>query len=264
MPELPEVETIVRQLRHKIVGKTILSLTINDKKVIDQFIPRILPSKIISVHRTGKSIIIQLEQGHNLLIHLRMTGHFYHVTNPGDASYKKYLSGVFTLNNHFLLTFNEIRRFGSVRLFNDQQLQQELSCLGPEPLEITSSEFVALLKEYPSAVIKTKLLDQACIAGLGNIYAQEMLFHAGIKPAHKIKDISNHKLVKLHQEMQRILLLAIKNNGTTVENYSHLTGKGNFQNFLAVYGRDYCPGNHALEKINLGGRGTSFCPQCQD
>src|SRR3989344_2908999 len=279
MPELPEVETIARQLQSKIAGKTILGIDVLDKKVIDENIANILPSRIVDVSRRGKSIIIQLEQKNNLLAHLRMTGHFYHIANQDrsyianqdrsyianrDKSYKKYLSGIFKLNNGSFFTFNEIRRFGSVKLFTNEQLNRELSKLGPEPLSIKDVEFAALLKNYPSSVIKTKLLDQTCLAGIGNIYAQEMLYHAGINPLKKIRDISEAKLALLHQEMQRILRLAIQNNGATADNYSHLAGRGNFQNFLAVYGQERCPKKHQLAKIKMGGRGTSYCKVCQE
>lgn len=265
MPELPEVETIVRQLQSKILSKTITSLQIYDRKVIDQQIKKILPSKITNIYRRGKSIIVQLEKNNNLLIQLRMTGHFYHIidNNPGSQNYRKFLSGIFNLNDNSFLTFNEIRRFGSVRLFNDQELKKELSKLGPEPLLITTKKFVKLIKKYPAATIKTKLLDQTGIAGIGNIYAQEALYHAGVHPLKKVKDVSDWKLLKLHQEIQRTLQLAIENNGTTVENFSHLTGKGNFQNFLAVYNREVCPKGHSVEKLRIGGRGTSYCRVCQ-
>src|SRR3989344_5963472 len=197
MPELPEVETIARQLQSKIAGKTILGIEVLDKKVIDENIANILPSRIVDVSRRGKSIIIQLEQKNNLLAHLRMTGHFYHIANQ-DRPYKKYLSGIFRLNGGSFFTFNEIRRFGSVKLFTNEQLNRELSKLGPEPLSIKDVEFAALLKNYPSSVIKTKLLDQTCLSGIGNIYAQEMLYHAGINPLKKIRDVSNQQLIKLH------------------------------------------------------------------
>ncbi len=265
MPELPEVETVVRQLRSKILGKTIINLRIFDEMVVDQRILNILPSSILAVERRGKSIIVTLDSGNNLLIQLRMTGHFYYIedTNSSDNSYQKHLSGIFDLSDNSRLTFNEIRRFGSVRLFNKQQLQKELADLGPEPLEINSKEFVKRIKSYPGANLKMKLLDQSCLAGIGNIYAQEALYHSGINPLRRINAVSEKELLVLYEEMQRILRAAIKNNGTTVENFSHLTGKGNFQNFLAVYGRDFCPKNHKVLKTKIGGRGTSYCPECQ-
>jgi len=181
-----------------------------------------------------------------------------------DKPYKKYLSGIFKLNGGSFFTFNEIRRFGSVKLFTNEQLNRELSKLGSEPLEIKDTEFIERLQKYPSSAIKIKLLDQTCIAGIGNIYGQEMMYDAGINPLKKIRDISEAKLALLHQEMQRILRLAIQNNGATADNYSHLAGRGNFQNFLAVYGQERCPKKHQLAKIKMGGRGTSYCKVCQE
>jgi formamidopyrimidine-DNA glycosylase len=260
MPELPEVETVVRQLRSKVVNKTITELKILDKKVIDKKLKKILPAKIENIQRRGKAIILNLNKG-NLLVQLRMTGHFYHVKNEKDA--EKYLAGSLKLDDNSYLTYNTIRRFGSVQFLTNKQLQQKLSTLGPEPLEINSKIFSKIFKKYPRANLKNKLLDQSVIAGIGNIYAQEALYHCQINPNKTIHQISNKQLIKLHQEIQRILKLAIKNNGTTVDNYSHLDGKGDFQNFLTVYNQSKCPKKHKIEKINIAGRGTSFCLRCQ-
>jgi len=261
MPELPEVETIVRQLRSKLLDLTITKLDIKDKKVIDSSIKKSLPARIEDISRRGKSIIFKLDKG-NLLIQLRMTGHLYH-PQIGDDRYKKYLSGIFRLDNGSFFTFNEIRRFGSVKFFTNKQLQQKLSKLGPEPLSLKDKEFVEIISKYPNANLKNKLLDQRTIVGIGNIYAQEALYHSGINPKKLVKDVSKEKLILLNKELKNILQLAIQNNGTTVNNFSHLDGTGDFQNFLTVYGKTNCPQKHAIEKINISGRGTSFCPKCQ-
>ena len=263
MPELPEVETIVRQLQQKIRGKTINSIDIRDKKVIDQKIKRYLPAKISSISRRGKTIIISLDNNKHLLTHLRMTGHFHHVTNKKDTKYKKYLAAKFNLEGKSFFTYNTIRRFGSVTLVNNTQLQAHSKKLGPEPLTISFKDFQDILTKYPTANIKSKLLDQSIIAGIGNIYVQEALYRAKINPLKIILQISTVKLQSLHKELLRVLYLGIKNNGASVDNYSNLDGKGNFQNLLQVYNQEKCPKKHALDKIEIAGRGTYYCKICQ-
>lgn len=262
MPELPEVETIVRQLKKKILNKTITSLEIKDEQVIDKNIKTVLPAKIKDIKRRGKNIIIDLDKAH-LLIHLRMTGYFCYLNSNQNASYKNNLVGIFNFNDTSFLTHNSIRKFGSITLLSTKQLQSSLSNLGPEPLVLSKHQFVHLLEQSPRANIKNKLLDQSFIAGIGNIYAQEALYLAKINPKQKIALLSTSQKSALYHSLQKVLKLAIQNKGTTSDNYSHLSGKGNFQNFLSVYHQKNCPQNHPLTKITLGGRGTYYCPQCQ-
>ena len=272
MPELPEVETIVRQLQSKIGGKTILKAEILDKIVVDPNIMQQIPFKINQISRRGKSIIFDISKENGkenfILTHLRMTGHFHYLTSKEKTinnNHQKYCVAKFHLSDQSLLTHNSIRRFGRMTLMNKEQLTKALSKLGPEPIDssFNSKQFTNRLKESPRSIIKTKLLDQSCIAGIGNIYAQEALYHAGISPSKKIGEISEIKLKQLHQELVKILTLSIKKNGTTVENYTNLNGKGKFQNYLAIYQKKYCPKKHLLKKITLATRGTYYCPECQ-
>ncbi len=266
MPELPEVETVVRQLRKVLLGKIILQVEIKDQKVIDSSIERILPARIINITRRGKSIIFRLDSNHYLLAHLRMTGHFHYLPpKKKDIQYEKYLSGIFYLNDHSFFTFNEIRRFGSIKLLTSNELEQFSSSMGREPLDssFTVKEFNSLLARFPNAIIKTKLLDQSAIAGIGNIYAQEALYRAAIHPQRKIETISTAKREKLYHSIRNVLQQAIKHNGTTIQNFSHIDGIGEFQDFLSVYQKERCPKNHPIRKINQGGRGTYYCPRCQ-
>ncbi len=266
MPELPEVETVVRQLRKVLLGKTIIKVEIKDTKVIDFRILKILPACIINITRRGKSIIFTLDHDHYLLAHLRMTGHFHYVpSNKKDIHHEKYLSAIFYLNDHSFFTFNEIRRFGRIKLFTANELEQFSSSMGREPLDssFTVKEFNSLLDRFPKAIIKTKLLDQSAIAGIGNIYAQEALYRAAIHPQRKIEAISSAKREKLYHSIRNILKQAIKHNGTTIQNFSHIDGIGEFQDFLSVYQKERCPKDHPIRKINQGGRGTYYCPRCQ-
>ncbi len=266
MPELPEVETVVRQLKKTLCGKTIQKVQIKDQKVVDSTILTILPAHITDITRRGKSIIFSLDQNRYLLAHLRMTGHFHYVPpNKKDTQHQKYLSGTFFLNDHSFFTFNEIRRFGGIKLLTADQLKLFSSNLGREPLDssFTFQEFNFLLEKFPKGVIKTKLLDQSFIAGIGNIYAQEALYRAGIHPRKKISAISKQRCDKLYHSLRNLLQQAIEHNGTTIQNFSHIDGIGQFQDFLSVYQKDHCPRNHLVRKINQAGRGTYYCPRCQ-
>ncbi len=266
MPELPEVETVVRQLCKVILGKSIIKLEIKDTKVIDSEILKILPVRIINITRRGKSIIFTLDQNHYLLAHLRMTGHFHYVpSNKKDIQHEKYLSAIFYLDDRSFFTFNEIRRFGSIKLLTSNELEKFSFSMGREPLDssFTFKEFNSLLARFPKAIIKTKLLDQSAIAGIGNIYAQEALYRAKIHPQKRIESISSQKREKLYHSIRNVLQQAIKHNGTTIQNFSHIDGIGEFQDFLSVYQKERCLKNHLIRKINQGGRGTYYCPRCQ-
>jgi len=263
MPELPEVETIVQQLRERILYKTIISTEIIDPKVIDKKINYLLPVRITNVTRKGKLILLNLDNKNNLLIQLRMTGHFHYLKKEVDQSYQNHLCGIFYLDDNSFFTYNSIRKFGSVQLKEEKETKQILDKLGPDALDTTKSEFIERIQKYPRSKIKTKLLDQSFIAGVGNIYALEALYYAGIDPQRKIATISEKKLKGLHQHLTNTLKLAIKHKGTTAMNYTHINGSGNFQNLLAVYNKSSCPQGHPINKITLAGRGTYYCPKCQ-
>lgn len=266
MPELPEVETIVRQLKKNILGKVIQEVKIVDTTVVDAAVKNVLNARITNVERRGKNIIIELNKDKALLIHLRMTGHFHYVQADNRSNdYTKYLALKLGFADGSILTHNAIRRFERVSLLSRKQLKEKLSLLGPEPLSsaFTARQFKERILQYPHAIIKNKLLDQSFVAGIGNIYAQEALYHARIDPQRAVKSLTETEMTALYHELRAVLSTAIKHNGTTVENYQNLDGKGNFQNFLAVYQREQCPQQHPVEKISLGGRGTYYCPRCQ-
>ena len=259
MPELPEVETIVRQLSKKIVGKTVEDIDIQDSKVIDPRIKKEVPFNVQKVYRRAKSIIMELNTGNYLLAHLRMTGHFcYNSSKPFEV-------GRFNFKDGSFLTHNSIRKFGGIKLLSSKELDQEFSKLGVEPLskEFTLELFNSILLKKSNANIKAVLLDQSLVAGIGNIYAQEMLYFSEIDPRKKVFEVSGNQIKKLHLEIVRILDLAVKCKGSTVDNYANVDGAGKYQNYLAVYGKRQCPKGHQIQKINIGGRGTSYCPTCQ-
>jgi formamidopyrimidine-DNA glycosylase len=164
-----------------------------------------------------------------------------------------------------LLTHNSVRKFGSFELTDKENLSVLDASLGPEPLskEFTLQKLSELLQKKKNSALKTTLMDQHFLSGLGNIYSQEALYYAGIKPHRKIGALSSAEIKKLHDAILKVLNEGIKHKGASVDNYVSLEGEGTFQEHLAVYQQDHCPKKHPLKKEVIGGRGTSYCPVCQ-
>ena len=281
MPELPEVEIVVRGLRKTVVGETIAKVHVNAPPasiyVSDSFNPkdfaRILPGKkILSVSRRGKNILIHLSDHMTLWVHLKMTGHFFYQkrTDAIDKHDLVILDFESTLKQRHgrHLRFNDPRRFGRHRLFYDDELgkQAGLADLGPEPLEISAQEFIDLCKKK-DRMLKPALLDQTFLAGLGNIYSDEALYYSKIHPKRVTSSLSTKKLVELHGNIQKILKKAIRLMGTSVDSYSGVDGKtGQFQKYLRAYNNEGNPCRFCGTKIvreRIGSRSTHFCPRCQ-
>ena len=269
MPELPEVETIVRQLQKKVAGKRIKIAEVYDG-MVDSRIKSIPVVSIRKVWRRAKYIVMELNNGHFILTHLGMTGHFHFVGQNADQkhiphNYKRFMVAKLTFSDGSFLTHNSIRKFGHMKLVNKKQLQQILDKHGPEPLEksFTLQQFQGILAKKARSNIKTMLMGQSVIAGIGNIYAQEALYFAKISPLRQAGSLSGDESKALYTEIRRILQDAITHHGSTVDNYSNLEGSGGFQNYLAVYQQEKCQQKHPLEKITIGGRGTSYCSTCQ-
>lgn len=266
MPELPEVETIVRQLQRKVAGRTIERIEVLDQ-MVDSRLKKITPLKIIEIERRAKYIILRLENKKFILIHLAMTGHFQFFPKGKKISpdQERFVVVKFYLDDGSLLTHNSIRKFGIVKLMEKKQLEQKLEKLGPEPLsaEFTLVRFKERLAKKKKANLKVTLLDQNFIAGIGNIYAQEILYHARIDPRRKIGDLSDSEIKELYLQIKKVLQSAIVHQGSTVDNYTHMTGVGGYQKLLTVYQLEKCPKHHTLKRINQGGRGTFYCPICQ-
>ena len=266
MPELPEVETIVRQLQSHITGKTILAADVKVQSKVSRIPRGLFPAVVKKVWRRAKVVIIELSSGFFLCIRLGMTGHFHYVRKGSlPLEEQKYLVISFRFADGSMLFFTDVRKFGSVSFLSKEKLALFLSEFGPEPLSaaFTLPVFRDLLAQKQKAVVKVTLLDQHFIAGIGNIYAQEALFRAGIDPRRKIGSLLAGEIPKLHAAIRTVLWLAVKHNGTTVQDYIHIEGSGGFQRFLKVYEKQKCPRKHLLRKIYLGGRGTYYCPRCQ-
>ncbi len=271
MPEMPEVETVVRGLRKVILNRTIGEIHLHAPKINADnprgWLNRMKNQTFIGVRRRGKNILIDLSGHDTLWVHLRMTGQFHYV--PSDIPADKHDLMEFTFkNNGHVLRFRDYRRFGRVRLRRTDDIMREsgLADLGPEPLEITADEFVRLCRTS-SRMIKPALLDQSFIAGLGNIYTDEMLFAVRVHPRRLTDRISQKKLIAMHGAMQAMLKRSITMMGTTVDTYTGVNGRtGSFQKYLLVYGRDSepCPNcGTTIRREKVGSRSAHYCPKCQ-
>jgi formamidopyrimidine-DNA glycosylase len=264
MPELPEVEIIVRELREKIPGEELADIRINWKKTfISNGFPLPVRETIHSIDRRGKNIIIQLSRWY-LIIHLRMTGKLIvSDTVPAD---RNHLQVEFLFKSGRVLSFYDPRKFGRIYLTADPE--KFFSGLGIDALDpgFSTQDFRQLLDRKKGS-IKPFLLDQHHLAGLGNIYADESLFRARIHPETSIRDLSVHESMQLYQAIRKTLGGAISHMGTTLVDYRTTAGNtGRHQNFLKVYDREQqacfrC--KTIIEKKWVGGRGTHFCPACQ-
>ena len=269
MPELPEVETVVRALRKPLVGQTFTEVrNYWPRHIATPDFPelqrRIHGQQVTAINRRAKYIVCELSDGDTLIIHLKMSGHLAVVdkTTPAD----KYAHTIFGLANDQELRFRDTRKFGRVYLVDDPQTI--LGKLGPEPLEPAFT--TAVLQERIAnkrRVLKPLLLDQTFIAGIGNIYADEALFYARLHPQKKSETLTEADIVRLHAAIQKVLKMGIEREGASIDSYVKPDGnKGDMQNAVAVFRRTGMPCYEcgtAVVRIVLGGRSTHFCPVCQ-
>lgn len=271
MPELPEVQTVVDGLNETVRGKTVVSVKIKETARIypskKRFISLLINSKFVAISRRGKNILIELSNGHTLWVHLKMTGHFYYL--PKKHRPTKHDHVVLGLKNDINnLRFNDYRRFGYLKIYPTSEIffQKGLVELGPEPLEISSDDFVELFKSR-RRMIKPALLDQSMIVGVGNIYADESLWLARIHPERLTDSLSKSKLAELHGHIQSIMKKAILNMGTSVDSFAGVNAKpGGYQKYLVVYGREAQPCfrcEHPIKRMKIGSRSAHFCRFCQ-
>jgi len=242
MPELPEVETIRRQLAQKIIGK------------------RLNSQKIINVRRRAKILIIDFADGSNLIFHLKLTGQLIFNGKPSLFTRK-----VFNFEDGSQLFFNDVRKFGWWKKTKGTRKIEE--GFGPEALAIDFKTFKSLLEKRPNAKIKPLLMDQQSIAGIGNIYSDEILFAAKINPLRRAKTLNNKEARRIFQNIKKILKKALRYRGTTKQYYRDACGReGNYLKFLKVYGQEGEKCSRCGTKIKrakIGGRSAHFCPQCQ-
>lgn len=287
MPELPEVETVKRGLHKLIVGLKIINVSSDNPKSfpnssneVDQFL---VNSKVISVQRRAKVLLINLSSNYTLVIHLKMTGQLVFVNaksrfgagHPSDSLVNnlpdKSTRVIFELDNGSHLYFNDQRKFGWVRLLPTVEVPNIdfMKKVGPEPLEddFTLQDFISRFKRRSKTTIKAALLDQTVIAGVGNIYADESLWGAKIHPKRLVSSITDNEFKKLYSEVRAVMNLSIEKGGSTNRNYVNAEGKkGSYMDFANVFRREGQPCNRCgtiIIKTKVAGRGTHICPFCQ-
>lgn len=285
MPELPEVETIRRDLQQAILGKKITEVCLRNPKVVRfpapaEFKRSLEGQRIKNILRRAKLLIFELSNGRYLTVHLKMTGQLVLrqkalSTNPEQAKRAEGLvypggSGKSRLAIHFsdgtILDFNDQRLFGELRLVSDWKKLKFVRGLGPEPFDLTFADFKDMLSKRKTK-IKPLLMDQSFVCGIGNIYAAEILFRAGIDPRRVTASLTEKEKQVLYKEIKDVLSSAIKHGGSSVDDYVRLSGQpGDYRRFHRVYDRAGKPCfacRRPIKKITQGGRGTYFCGNCQ-
>jgi formamidopyrimidine-DNA glycosylase len=261
VPELPEVETVVRTLAPKLTGRRIVDAQFFSHHVIRQKFPelrrRVRNQLVKSVRRHGKFIVMELDQG-VLTVHLGMTGKLLLDSEPGP-----YARAIFQLDQG-LLVYDDVRHFGRIEW--SAGLLERAEALGPDALDITLEDFLKRLKNRKTR-IKSLLLNQTFLRGMGNIYTDEALHEARINPRAIAASLSKERATRLHRAMVDILTTAIRLKGSSISDYVDADGqKGSFQLQHQVYGRagEPCPTcGTAIRRIVVGQRGTHYCPKCQ-
>lgn len=265
MPELPEVETIKRELDKVILDKKIVGVVVNKSNVIkepskDEFIKGIKNVIIKKILRKGKGLILELSNGKYLVVHLRMTGQLVY---PGNA---KQARVSFKLSNGKLLDYNDRRILGELRLVDGWRTMSFFKGLGPEIYDLTQEQFSKMLSTKTTK-IKPLLMDQTFISGVGNLYAAETLFRSRIHPIRPAKSLTTKEKHSLYKEIKDTLNEAIRAKGSSIDQYVQVSGEaGNYVKYHKVYGREGQPCvkcKTKIKRISLGGRGTYFCPKCQ-
>ena len=288
MPELPEVETIRRGLSGLLVGKTIAHALVhdspksfpNDISSTEEFL---YAARVIAVRRRAKVLIIDLSSQYSLVVHLKMTGQLVYRGSEvfGGGHPTDSLIGelpdrstrvTLTFSDGSHLFFNDQRKFGWMKLMPTLEVPNLdfMKKVGPEPLEdsFTTQEFIPRVRRRNNTSIKAALLDQTVLAGVGNIYADESLWGAGIHPAQKVREVSDEQLASLLHEVKYVMNLSIAKGGSTDRNYVNAEGKrGSYIDFARVFRREglSCPRHPdvLVEKLKVAGRGTHICPVCQ-
>lgn len=267
MPELPEVETVLRTLETKIKDKKIVDIDILYKPIvvndIDYFKKTLIGQSFKDFKRRGKYLLFEMDDI-TLVSHLRMEGKYYIL--PIDEPIDKHTHVVFTLDDGYQLRYRDVRKFGRMELIAKEDNYDTFKNLGPEPFDKKFN--IAYVKKYLSnknKPIKEVLLDQNFVAGIGNIYADEILFAIKVSPNRKADNLSDNEIKNLIKETRSILNAAIKKGGTTIRSYTSSLGvTGLFQLSLKCHTLKICPvcGKNIV-KTRIGGRGTYYCPNCQ-
>ncbi len=265
MPELPEVETVVRALRPRLVGRTILAFVSLWRRQVTPSAARVAGElrgqRVLRVARRAKFIVWELADGTALLVHLRMSGRFEWADASGPRR-GPHVRAEWTLDDGALLRFCDARKFG--RILHTHDLQNSTGALGPEPLDAQfSAARLHELLRHRARRLKPLLLDQSVIAGLGNIYVDESLHRARLHPLSRADQLTPPQVSELHRAIRSVLRDAIRRNGTS---FDWVYPGGAMQDHLYVYGRTGQPCRRcgtAIIALRVGQRGTHVCPTCQ-
>lgn len=287
MPELPEVETIKLGLQDKIIGLRISDIEVRVGKIFQGDKKEVIGAKIKNISRRAKILIFDLDNGKSLVIHLKLTGQLVYHKDGSQATFghpipfagtilpAKTTHVIFTFSDGSKLFYNDVRKFGWMKIVESSKLkvQSFFKDLGPEPPVTDSAKNNLTIEQFNNMVsksnipIKVLLMDQKKIAGVGNIYANEALFLAGIDPKRLAKKLSSGEIKKLYASILKVLKEGIKYGGSSENAYvDALGGFGKMQKHFRVYGKNgkKCPKcKGAIKRIALAGRGTFFCPKCQ-
>jgi formamidopyrimidine-DNA glycosylase len=286
MPELPEVETLKLGLQKYLVGRKIEDVEIRVAKIFQGDPQDVIGSSITDIKRVGKGLIIELNNDFDLVVHLKMTGQMIYrgsetssiklSPKAGGDLPSKYSHVIFTLDKGAKLYFNDLRRFGYIKVIKKQDVKALpfFKEMGPEPFQkpdfgqktLTFDQFQSILGKSGLSV-KVLLMDQKKIGGIGNIYANEALFKAKINPVRKARDVSKEEAELLYKAIFDVIGKGLKFGGSSDENFVNVLGQdGEYQQHFLAYGQEKkkCPVcGGIIEKIQLGGRGTYFCPKHQ-
>jgi len=272
VPELPEVETVRRAIAPVLEGAGLEHVEIRDPRLVRPFDPEIVAGELVGervaeVGRRGKYLIVGFDSGRSLLIHLRMTGSL-RTAERGALADDPHTRAVLRLDNGSDVAYRDVRRFGTWELFAQNELQPYLKArLGPEPLGSLSAARLGARLEGRRAPLKSALLDQRTIAGLGNIYVDEALWLSLLHPLRIAGSLDGDELTRLHRAIRAVLRKAVARQGSTLRDYALPDGAyGTMQDAFHAYGRGGEPCERCgtpLVRIVVGGRTTTFCPACQ-
>jgi len=287
MPELPEVETVRRGLDDLIIDKVVAQVSFthakqfpNDPQAVKNFL---IGARVRATGRRGKVLFIHLDNDYSLVIHLKMTGQLVYIDDsarwggghPSDSLVQslpdKSTHVTITFRDGSRLYYNDQRRFGWIKLYSDPEIQSIplIAGMGPEPLSklTTAEDVMQRIRRKKNSGIKATLLDQSVIAGIGNIYADESLWAAGIHPERRVFTLKDAELKTLHKEIVQVLRLSLDKGGSTDKNYVNARGqRGSYIDFARVFRREGAPCKRCkneIIKIRVAGRGTHICAVCQ-
>jgi formamidopyrimidine-DNA glycosylase len=289
MPELPEVETTVRDLKKTVVGRIFFDVWTDAKKMIkkpkkfEDFKKELIGKEILDVKRRGKNILFFLSSGKILLIHQKLTGHLlFGIWKKEEGIWKSKIEGplaedpmnrflhlIFFFKDGWQLALSDLRKFAKVEILTKEELEKEIEKLGPEPLDkdFTFEKFKERILKKKKGKIKQVLMDQEVIAGIGNIYSDEILWKAKIHPFKRVGKLSEEELKRIYKAMKEILPKAIEVGGESISDYRRPSGeRGGFDPLRKVYRREgekcfRCGAK--IKRVKLGQRSAHLCPVCQ-